>query len=438
MDKSKIVLILSEWETISPDKDTRLANVFIADDAAIRTNARYISESNILGLVELRDGLSVTSTSYVGRVDIGNVVITIKPKITGKPLLHLMRYAYGLRNLKLFSSTSYSSEVDMFQDLLIKQLAAEALELVLRGLQRKYIGTDRVLASPRGRINLQKIARRDITKIVGLPCHYHPRLQDCLVNQVLYAGLDLGTQITEDIPLRTDLRRVSSLFQDSVSRIQINYDILRRLYREMDRLSVSYRPAVRIIDVLLQSEGVSLNENTSRVKMKSFMFDMNRFFQTLMSRFLRENLPGYLIQDEYRIRGMMSYVPGYNPRKKRAPTPRPDYVIMKDSKIVSMLDAKYRDLAEKPLPSEMLYQLSVYALSQNVGGSATILYPTDVIGATEERIQIKDPISGDSRGQVILRPVDISYLDEIISVSTSTTVQRERIKYARQLAFGKN
>ena len=438
MDEPKIALTLSEWETISPDKDARLENIFISDDAAIRTNVRYMSESNILELVELRGGLSVTSTSYVGRVDIGNVVITIRPKVTGIPLLRLMRYAYGLRNLKLFSSTGYSSEADMFQDLLTKQLAAEALELALRGLQRKYISTDKNLTSPRGRIDLQKIARRDTTKMAGLPCHYHPRLQDCLLNQVLYAGLNLGTRITEDIPLRTELRHVSSLFQDSVSRIKLDCNTLKRLNREMDRLSAAYRSAVRIIDVLLQSEGISLDENASMVKIKGFMFDMNKFFQALISRFLRDNLSGYLIQDEYIIRGMMSYVPGYNPRNKRAPTPRPDYVIQKDSKIISMLDAKYRDLTEKPLPSRMLYQLSVYAISQNARGSATILYPTDIIGAMEERIQIKDPISGDRLGQVILRPVNISYLDEMISGSAGTAVQRERTKYARQLAFGKN
>lgn len=434
----KIVLDLLEWETITPDKDARLKNIHIPDDPALITNVRYMSESNIMELLDLRDGLSVTSTSYVGRVDIGNVVITIRPKVTGKSLLRLMRYAYGLRNLKLFSSTGYGSEVDMFQDLLVKQLAAEALELVIRGLQRKYISTDKELASPRGRIDLQKIARRNTTQMVGLPCQYYPRLQDCLINQVLQAGLKLGTRITEDISLRSELRRVSSLFQNSVSRIKLDRDILKRLNREMDRLSAAYKPAVRIINVLLQSEGISLDENAPIVKIKGFMFDMNRFFQRLISRFLKENLTGYVVQDEYKIRGMMSYVPGYNPNNKRAPTPRPDYVIQKDSRIISILDAKYRDLIEKPLPREMLYQLSIYALSQNAGGSATILYPTDIVRAMEERIQIKAPMSGYNLGQVILRPVNVSYLDEMISGSANVTSQRERTKYARQLAFGKS
>lgn len=437
MSTSHLKIQLKEWEHITPnERGKHLAGVFLPMDAAVRDTVRALSKSDKLHISELRAGLALEATSYVGRITLGNIQITIQPKIMGTPLLRLLRYAYGLRQLESFDDAEYSHEGQAFQELLIHQLVVEVNELVARGLHRRYIRTDDELASPRGRIDVQKIARQGGMIQATLPCTYHPRQEDCLINQVLLQGLRLAASLTSESALRIRLARLAHVFQESVSSVKLDRNTLEQLYREMDRLNNAYLPAITIIELLLKSEGISLDESLPQMSLPGFLFDMNLFFQELLSRFLKEHLQGYTVQDQYKIRGMMAYDPDHNPNKRKAPEPRPDYIILHQSKVVGILDAKYRDLWERTLPSHMLYQLAIYALSQSGRVDAAILYPTIEADAKEARIVIRDPLRQSTLAHVVLRPVNLLELDNIISSADNINTRRARTALAQWLAFG--
>jgi 5-methylcytosine-specific restriction enzyme subunit McrC len=162
---------------------------------------------------------------------------------------------------------------------------------------------------------------------------------------------------------------------------------------------------------------------------------MNTFFQALLSRFLRENLVDCTVRDEHGLKGMMRYNPAFNPQRRQSPTPRPDYAIMRRDQLVSLLDAKYRDLWEKALPREMLYQLVVYAISEPHHLRSSILYPTTNPLAREARIDVADPVYGKHLGQVCLRPVNLTEIEELVSSNTAVA-RRKRSAIAKLLAFG--
>ncbi len=428
-------ITLSEWETQGPENCTFLAGRFLDASPETRRVIERLTESKLLGLTELRHGLSVKAFSHVGKIRVGDLNITILPKIKGISLLSLVRYAYGFRRLTLISDSTHLVDECGFEDLLISQLNAEVHELISRGLLRAYVSTSERLSSPRGRIELTRMALDGGTVTATLPCLHHPRVEDTLLNRVLMAGLRLAASLASVIDLRRESRRLASLMEEQVSTASLDGTMLDRAASQMNRLTTAYSSALSIIRLLVEAQGVVLEGETTTTTLPGFLFDMNAFFQALVSRFLRENLPGFTVRDEHGLKGMMRYNPTSNPKHRRSPTPRPDYVVTQQGLICSILDAKYRDLWEKQLPREMLYQLVVYAISHRQQPQSTILYPTTDALAKEARIEITDPLFGGHIGQVCLRPVLLPMLEQLITTNTSQG-RKERGALARRLAFG--
>ncbi|MFM2219586.1 MAG: hypothetical protein RL240_3904, partial [Planctomycetota bacterium] len=288
-------ITLTEWQTLGPSDCLDLAGRCLDASHGTRQAADLLAKSNLLGLTELRHGLQVQAFSHVGKVRLGDLTITVHPKIKGSSLLSLIRYAYGFRRLNLIADSTHSVDDLGFEDLLISQLNAEVQELISRGLLRSYIGTSERLGSPRGRIELNRMALDGGTISATLPCIHHPRIEDTLLNRVLMAGLELAASLASSIDLRRESRRLAALMKDQVSTIPLNGSTLERATSQMNRLTTAYSSALSITRLLVEAQGIVLEGQTVTTMLPGFLFDMNAFFQALVSRFLRENLLGYTV-----------------------------------------------------------------------------------------------------------------------------------------------
>jgi 5-methylcytosine-specific restriction enzyme subunit McrC len=141
---------LTEW-----DRREVLGISFAQNESARRS---IIALGDRLEVREGYAGLEILSTSFVGRIDIGQVRIAIAPKLPAIPLTVLLRYAYGLRDVSLIHQTEAQVARLGFHDLLISLLAGEAEELLHRGLARRYVPEVRSLQSPRGRILIGELS----------------------------------------------------------------------------------------------------------------------------------------------------------------------------------------------------------------------------------------------------------------------------------------
>jgi len=436
---SGVPVPLREWETVRPDPGSPTAGRTL-DGGAIRNLAQRLTERGQIEVLELARGLELRATSFVGRINLGDLTITIQPKLAGAPFLHLLRYAYGLRNLHLYEPVGYASTKWTFQDLLLLQLAAEASELLARGAHRDYERTQAELMNPRGRIDFARFVGMVSRARGALPCVHHPRTDDNILNQALLAGLIYASRLSSNGDLRDRLGRLANIFSTTVSNKRLDASMMAEARRAMDRRTNAYEPALLLIELLLQGEGVLLDGEATRARLPGFLFDMNRFFQRLISRFLHEYLDGYEIHDECRLKEVLFYDSdrNRNPQGRRAPSLKPDFVIRRNHTIMGILDAKYRDLWEKPLPREMLYQLAVYALSQRGGEcQSVILYPTLTEEAGEQAILIRAPLGGAPQAEIILRPVELLKLEKLLRNRDWLSTQKKR-ELANYFSFGQS
>jgi 5-methylcytosine-specific restriction enzyme subunit McrC len=430
------IVNLTEWETMKPTKGSPLAGPVLANHPAAQRLAETLTREGRIEILELASGLELRASSFVGRFALGELLVSIKPKISGVPLMNLLRYAYRLRHLQLFDQVGLPTALASFEDLLIHQLAAESTELLSRGLHRDYLRTESMLASPCGRIDFGDYTRIAANAGVALPCVHYPRSEDIYLNQVLLGGLELAARMTLDRELGGRIRRLAKRIACQITPKKLDATRFAEAWHLLDRRTSVYRPAMTLIQMLLNTQGAALTDTTSHVPVAGFLFDMNRFFQALLSRFLHENLVGYEVEDERVVRAVFEYDPANNPRNHCSPSLRPDFFVLRNHNVEAVLDAKYRDLWERNLPREMLYQLALYALGQESGNRrATIIYPTLEDAARQQVIFVKAPLRGTSTAQVILRPVNLLKLDLLLR-DKGIHSQRSRSEFAHQLAFG--
>ena len=432
-----VPIALSEWSSVTPARDARLQGLSFNATPRARALVEQLRQRKRLQVVELHDGIAITTHSFVGALTIGPLRILIEPKIPGDALLRLLRYAYGLRQLDLYATHAGTVASACFQDLLLYQLAAEVQELLSRGLHRRYQEQRASLAMPRGRIDFRRLVVAGGTATAELPCRYHERDEDCFPNRVLLAGVRFAAKLAIDPVLATRLRQLARFLEDRVGTILLEPAVLTRLRREENRLLAAYAPAFELIALLAHDIGATATaESKEAIELPGFLFDMNRFFERLMERFLTEHLPDCQVLGQQTLRGLFTYDRDHNPLGRQAPRPRPDFVIKAPGGRTAVLDAKYRDLWGDSLPREMLYQLAIYTLGGLGGGVAAILYPTTAVDATEQRVRVREPLQGNVVGTVALRPVMVEHLADLVMARPTAQVMEQRRALAAKLVWG--
>ena len=239
--KAPVELRLSEWSEVHPDTCEKIRGLVLPPE--LKPVLDELARTNRLTIVELARGVQITTTSWIGRLELGALTLTIAPKIDGTPLATLLRYAYGLRDLELQAAALHSAAVGGLQDLLVLQLVTEARELIARGLHRDYERRFEDLGLPRGRIAFSRMPDTFSRARAVLPCVHHPRTLAHALNVALSGALVLGARVAGDSGLRANAWRLVQILSEEVPRVELTIGRLEAAERKMDRRHGPARPA---------------------------------------------------------------------------------------------------------------------------------------------------------------------------------------------------
>jgi 5-methylcytosine-specific restriction enzyme subunit McrC len=171
---------IAEWKTVVVERvslsetDRRLAEELAAGEAG-----RLIVE-------ELRSGVRVAASSWVGVARFEQVEVRVVPKLAGGDLglLEMLEFASGLNALRRSSGvrTLATEGVNLFD--LVALLLAESCERIARGgLLADYVETEDELPAVRGRLLGDRQVLKRFGQVDRVICRFDELEQDVVENQ---------------------------------------------------------------------------------------------------------------------------------------------------------------------------------------------------------------------------------------------------------------
>jgi len=405
-------LVLQEWGRSDASMHQELQGLHL-DDEEIASAARALRQGDLLRVEDRRDGLLIQARRHVGVVQLGPLQVIVQPRLPPKDLWYILAYGMGLEGMKRRSRVELLLPDAPFTDLLALALLEEAEQLWQHGLRRNYYRREEWLASPRGRIDMSRLAAAVPLAEAALPCSHHQLSTDIPENQMVRSGLWMASQMVYSPSVKTEIRRAERQWGEVCRRIPLDEPKLRRLEQGLTRLTETYAPVLRLVTLLHGGKGTADELDAvgsgDPVNLPGFLWNMATLFERFVAQFLQKHLRGADIRRQSKIETLYKVIQA--PPRTRKPRPRPDILIERAGQVVAVLDTKYTDLQGGGLDSEILYQMSVYALaygSETASGRifpAIVLYP-QVDSPRDDVVYALSDGRGGMKSHIIVRAID--------------------------------
>ena len=376
---------LSEWEP-----PTILPGVRLGDRDRLLAAALADGEGRLI-VDELRAGIRVRPTSWVGVVRFEGFEVRVVPKLVGGNLgiLEMIDYASGLGALARFGAVRRLSVASSGRLVdLLGLLLAESSERLLRdGLLQDYVEHEDALTVVRGRLLPAEQVQRHFGRIDELECRFDELETDILENRLLTVGLALARRVCRDPEVRRRLARVHSVFDDACTTVGLDPAAVVG-HVAYHRRNGHYRTAHAYARYFIERLGVADLFAPGGGRSFAFLLDMNVLFEQFVTRFLEETFVGssVMVMAQRRDRSLILNEATWRPYAAVIPDVLLERVDAGVRRRVPV-DAKYKLYDERKLDPADVYQVFFYAYAYGHQPeinpdrtSAFIVYPASTGG----------------------------------------------------------
>lgn len=355
-----------------------------------------------------RDGLQVSTYSWVGTVGLPSVDFQITPKLVGGELgvLTMLGYVHGqdahAAVRRTLGTMGLPPRGNSLVDLIGLLLATECERLIGQGLIHRFVEREGPLPYLRGRLLALPHIRKHYSQIVHLECRYDDFDSDVLENQWLSAGVRRALEACRSRPVRQRLMICRDVLSEACD--DTDFDVMKTYGFEYQRDNAHYRDGHAWADLFLRRQRLSRMFSTGP-RSYAFMLDMNAVFEQFVGRLViraLEPIGGFRVALQRRDHSIVAWADSGRPYQAVIP----DMIVSAPGGHQLPIDSKYKLYDDRKLDPSDVYQLFAYAyaFSGSSGApTAVVIYPTSSSAFQHAALDIRSH-------DVSLRPARISIL----------------------------
>ncbi|MDD2829239.1 MAG: McrC family protein [Sulfuricurvum sp.] len=315
------------------------------------------------------NGRCLQAKNYVGTIQtVGGYTLEILPKIyndsnedhSKQIFIKLLHLLYKLPSFKHIDKANFDLEkMDIFE-IFISMFLIEVGQIIKKGIKSDYISSEENLFYLKGKLLINDQIKHNIVHKERFHVRYDDYSVNRAENKLLKTTLKYLSKLSKDF----ENLRLIRLYQEHMSLVNYSENIdadFRQVKK--DRGMKHYQDALLWSKIFLKKE--SFSSFSGDTIAFAILYPMEKLFEGFVKWWLESHYKSLEIQTQSSKKGFVRGLFGV----------RPDFVIKKDQKIITIADAKWKIIEDDDSFSQSdFYQLFGYSKMFNVN-SLRLYYP---------------------------------------------------------------